>query len=180
MRRNLVLATFFVSGATALMYELAWTRSFQLILGSTIYSTSAVFASVLLGFALGAYAASNAADRTPKPLRMAMFIEWGVAAYAIFLELLRQLAARHLDLIPCSQLLRVIVSIVLVLPPAALFGGLWPLLMRYWISDERRLGFGTGTLYAVNSVGSALGAFAAGYFLIPLFGISHTCWLAAG
>ena len=180
MRRNLVVATFFVSGATALMYELAWTRSFQLILGSTIYSTSAVFASVLLGFALGAYAASKAADRTPKPLRMAMFIEWGVAAYAIFLELLRQLAARHLDLSPGSQLLRVIVSIALVLPPAALFGGLWPLLMRYWISDKRRLGFGTGTLYAVNSVGSALGAFAAGYFLIPLFGISRTCWLAAG
>ena len=67
-----------------------------------------------------------------------------------------------------------------MLPPAALFGGLWPLLMRYWISDERRLGFGTGTLYAVNSVGSALGAFAAGYFLIPLVGISRACWLAAG
>jgi spermidine synthase len=180
MRRSLVLATFFVSGATALMYELAWTRSFQLVLGSTIYSTSAVFASVLLGFALGAYAASDLADRTPKPLRTAMFIEWGVAAYAIFLELLRQLAARHLDLVPSSQLLRVIVSIALVLPPAVLFGSLWPLLMRYWISDERRLGFGSGTLYAVNSVGSGLGAFAAGYFLIPLLGISRTCWLAAG
>ncbi|MHC4446745.1 MAG: fused MFS/spermidine synthase, partial [Planctomycetota bacterium] len=180
MRRSLVLGTFFVSGATALMYELAWTRSFQLILGSTIYSTSAVFASVLLGFALGAYAVSNAADRTPKPLRVAMFIEWGVAVYAIFLELLRQLVVRHLDLIPGSQLLRVIASIALVLPPAALFGGLWPLLMRYWISDRRRLGFGSGTLYAVNSVGSGLGAFAAGYWLIPLFGISRTCWLAAG
>lgn len=180
MRRNLVLATFFVSGATALMYELAWTRSFQLILGSTIYSTSAVFASVLLGFALGAYAVSDLADRTPKPLRTAMFMAWGVAAYAVFLELIRQLAARHLELIPSSQLLRVIISIALVLPPAALFGALWPLLMRHWISDRRRLGFGSGTLYAVNSVGSAFGAFAAGYFLIPLFGISRTCGLAAG
>ncbi len=180
MRRRVVLATFFVSGATALTYELAWTRCFQLVLGSTIYSTSAVFASVLLGFALGAYAVSDLADRTPNPLRTAMFIEWGVAACAVFLELLRQLATRHLDWIPSSQLLRVIVSIALVLPPAALFGGLWPLLMRYWISDRRRLGFGSGTLYAVNSVGSGLGAFAAGYLLIPLVGISRTCWLAAG
>ena len=45
---------FVLSGATALIYEVLWIRELRVVLGSTIYSSSVVFATYLLGLMMGA------------------------------------------------------------------------------------------------------------------------------
>lgn len=58
----LLLAVFFLSGASALIYEVVWTRLLALVLGVTLYAISAVLASFMAGLALGSFVAGYLAE----------------------------------------------------------------------------------------------------------------------
>ena len=61
---NLILIAFMLSGLTALIYEVVWTRPLQLIFGSTIYEVSSMLTTFFVGFAVGSYLFRNIADNT--------------------------------------------------------------------------------------------------------------------
>jgi spermidine synthase len=44
---------FFLSGAAALVYQVAWLRMISLVFGVTVYAASAVLTSFMGGLALG-------------------------------------------------------------------------------------------------------------------------------
>jgi spermidine synthase len=60
-----------------------------------------------------------------------------------------------------------------MLPPALVLGALFPLLAGVLAEDESA-SVATGDVYFVNTIGSAAGAFAAGFFLIPNLGLRGT------
>ena len=57
------LAVYFLSGASALIYEVVWTRLLSLVFGVTLHAISAVLASFMAGLALGSVVAGRLADR---------------------------------------------------------------------------------------------------------------------
>ena len=52
----LLYLCFFLSGAAALAYEVAWLRSLELIFGGTSHAAATVLAAFMAGLALGSYA----------------------------------------------------------------------------------------------------------------------------
>src|SRR6185503_6709027 len=56
MRRGLAYFLFLLSGATALCYEVAWTRHLVLVFGSTTRAVALILAAYMLGLALGSEA----------------------------------------------------------------------------------------------------------------------------
>ena len=56
MRRILILFLFFLTGASGLIYQVAWVRESTLVFGVSIYAYSAVLAAFMGGLALGSYA----------------------------------------------------------------------------------------------------------------------------
>ena len=48
-------ACLFVSGASALVYEVLWLRMLSLVLGHTVYATTTVLAAYMGGLGLGSY-----------------------------------------------------------------------------------------------------------------------------
>ena len=54
--RPAVLVLFGVSGATGLVYEVAWARRFGVVFGNTIFASSAVLTAFMLGLAVGTMA----------------------------------------------------------------------------------------------------------------------------
>jgi spermidine synthase len=58
-----VLVAFLLSGAAALVYEVAWTRALSLVLGSTVYALSTMLSTFMAGLALGAYLGGKLSDR---------------------------------------------------------------------------------------------------------------------
>ncbi|MBI3723500.1 hypothetical protein HY251_06040, partial [bacterium] len=52
-------AIFFVSGASGLVYEVAWTRMLRLLVGSTVLSHTIVLTAFMGGLALGAWLAGR-------------------------------------------------------------------------------------------------------------------------
>lgn len=179
--RKLLLLAFAISGMTALIYEVVWIRPLQLIFGSTIYAVSTTLTTFMVGFVLGAYLLRNIADRSKNPALLFAGLEFGIGLYGlIILYLFKILPSIYLSLLdmPGFQFLQFALCFAVIIIPATLFGATWPVVNKAYVKLSE-LGKDAGLLYSFNSFGAFLGPLAAGFLLIPSFGIKNTCLLTA-
>jgi hypothetical protein len=59
-------------------------------------------------------------------------------------------------------------------------GATLPMLIAHAFKASRNVGVSTGTLYFINTLGAALGAFTVGFFLLYWLDIRQTVGVAAG
>ena len=187
LHRRLVLAAFALSGALSMVYELGWTRRLATLLGSSVYSFAIILATFLAGLGIGALLAAPLERRARNALRaLAVALgATGIAALAGTALLHRipgmlraLLVARERD--PQAILAGEIGLVALVLLPAALLLGIvFPLAARALHRAEEGGGHAIGNAYAINTVGTVLGAAGAGLFLLPMMGSIRTLDAAA-
>ncbi|MFQ5961858.1 MAG: fused MFS/spermidine synthase [Candidatus Methylomirabilales bacterium] len=187
-RIHLALLVFFsLSGATGLIYEVVWTRMAGLVFGSTVYAVTTVLAAFFSGLALGSYLLGPIADRAKRHVHLYGLMEIGIGLYGLstpfFFRLVEtiyltvyQAGRENLLVFTLFQFLLVF-SILVV--PTTLMGGTLPVLSRYFVRGEREIGYGVGAIYALNTAGAVVGTIGAGFFLVPVMGVSHTIWIAA-
>ena len=190
-RERAILATtalFFVSGATALVYQTLWNRQLHLVFGTSTFALSTVLSAYMLGLALGGAAMGRQADRITRPLRVYGLLEVGIGLYALLFPTLVDAVtpvylSTYLALQPGPVLFGliqfVVVGSLLVLPTAAM-GATLPLLSRFATTALGGAGDRIGTLYAVNTAGAVVGTWLAGFHLLPGIGLFWTTLLAAG
>jgi len=174
------------SGAAALVYEVTWTRLLALQLGHTVAAASTVLAAFMGGLALGAWLAGYVSTAG---LRAYAALELLVAATALLLPLaltgaIPALAWAYADGAAPARfaIVRVVISLALLGIPAAAMGATFPIAAAWLAShDKGRASFsGAGSLYASNTAGAALGALAAGFWLVPTLGLRGTTWVGVG
>src|SRR5437660_12357172 len=78
----MILFLFFCSGATALIYEVVWSKYLSLMFGSTIYAQTVVLAVFMGGLALGNRIIGARSDLLQKPLAAYGLLEVAVGLYA--------------------------------------------------------------------------------------------------
>src|SRR6266480_320482 len=78
----MILLLFFCSGATALVYEVVWSKYLSLMLGSTIYAQTIVLAVFMGGLALGNRLIGSRSDLLQKPLAAYGLLEIVIGLYA--------------------------------------------------------------------------------------------------
>src|SRR5262245_25334785 len=83
MRRGLATLLFLVSGATALCYEVAWTRRLVLVFGSTTRAVALILGAYMLGLALGSEFGGRVADRAKRPALLYAVAEALIGIYAL-------------------------------------------------------------------------------------------------
>jgi spermidine synthase len=186
-----VLACFFLSGASGLILELIWTRMLTLVFGSTTLAVSTVLTAFMGGLGLGSYLAGRLADRLRDPVRAYALAEAAIGVYALavpwvisfYPSLNQTLWASLGDRYPLLSLLRFLASAGLLLLPTTLMGATLPILSRYFVRrpfELGGLGRRLGTLYAVNLFGAVTGTFLAGFVFLPSIGVRATNLVAAG
>jgi spermidine synthase len=184
--RRIILALFFLSGACGLVYEVVWMRMLTLVFGATAFATATILASFFAGLALGSLFFGRAADRSPNPLALYAALEAGVGTFAFLMPFLLTgvtavyvAVARytHLGFYPLS-LLRLLLCFPVLLVPTTLMGGTLPVIVKFFVQQDDRLGLSVGRLYAVNTFGAVLGAIAAGFILILILGVRETAYAA--
>ena len=175
--RRIFLILYAASGAAALLYEVTWTRLLTLQLGHTVAAASTVLAAFMGGLALGAWLAGRISKRG---LRSYAALEILVAICALILPfvlaaMVPALAWAYADgSMPVRfAMVRVIISLAVLGVPATAMGATFPIAAD-WFSHSAA---DTGAVYAVNTTGAALGALAAGFWLIPAFGLRATTWI---
>lgn len=177
MNKKLLSIAFAISGMTALIYEIVWSRPLQLIFGSTIYAVSTILTTFFVGFALGSFLFRNIADKTKNPISLFGLLELGIGIYGlIILSLFKILTPIYLAL--NTPILNFLLLFIVIIIPATLFGAIWPVINKAYVRTEK-IGKDSGKLYAFNSLGSFTGPILAGFVLIPVLGIKNTSILAA-
>jgi spermidine synthase len=73
----------FLSGVSAIVYQVLWLRVLSLTFGVTVYAASTVLAAFMAGLALGSFAAGRVADRARHPLRVFGAVEILIGACAL-------------------------------------------------------------------------------------------------
>jgi spermidine synthase len=191
--RGLILPLFLISGATGLVYEVTWMRSLGTVFGNTVFAASTILTAFMLGLAIGSWLLGRHADRMTRPLRLYAWLELGIGVYAFaFPAILNAVDRFYLWFYQTCQpgphtlnLVRFVVSILILLLPTVLMGGTLPVLSGLWAatpgrSESRlRTGQGVGLLYAVNTFGAVLGSFLSGYYLIRLLGVNSSIYVTA-
>jgi len=181
-----VLLLFFLSGATALIYEVIWSNYLKLMMGSTVQAQTVVLAVFMGGLALGNRLFGKRADALEEPLKWYGYVEIAIGVYAFLFGVLHHLAdAVFLRVGPALLehstaflVFKACLSVTLLAPPTILMGGTLPLVAA-WLQkttpDARRF---SARFYSVNSLGAVVGAGLAGFFLVSWFGLSATLQLA--
>jgi spermidine synthase len=179
---SLLSLLFFLSGTAGLILQVVWMYRLGLIFGNAAYATAATLAAFFLGLAIGGWFLGNASAKFKRPLLAYGLIEIGIALTALLLipgiEFYETHYASVVTFIDGKQslltLLKFVFSIALLLFPTVLMGGTFPVLAQF-IGKEKLQLVNRGTiLYSVNTLGAAIGAFSAGFFLISKFGVNST------
>lgn len=186
MRRSGLYGLFFLSGVSALIYELIWQRYLHLVFGVSTLAVSAVLAAFMAGLALGAVLFGRAADRTHRPLRLYAWLETGIGASALlvpggFILLTSLYTWVYAWLQPglwMATLLRLGLALIVLLVPATLIGGTLPVMARLTLRRNERLPAAFSLLYAVNTLGAVLGTVFTGFVFLRFLGMHATLLIA--
>ncbi|MGH7427182.1 MAG: fused MFS/spermidine synthase, partial [Candidatus Methylomirabilaceae bacterium] len=176
---------FFLSGATALVYELLWVRLLYQSFGSTIQSVTTVVAAYMGGLGLGAWWFGRRADRHPRPAALYGRLEILIGLFGLVSPLVLGLA--QLGYIAIAQglpagsgvsvALRFGLAGIVLLVPTTMMGGTLPVLTRaFTAADRSRLRPSLGRLYGLNTLGACVGTALAGFVLIEHVGIRASLW----
>lgn len=174
----LIWIVFFLSGFAALLYQLVWQRALFAIYGINIESVTMVVTAFMLGLGLGSLA-GGALSKDPKRPVLVLFslVEAGIGTFGLIsLALFRGVGAATLTLSPAAT---ATVTFALVLLPTMLMGGTLPLLVAHEVRASGNVGRSVGTLYFVNTLGSALASLVAAVALLGALGQSGTVRVAA-
>jgi len=169
---------FFASGFAALLYQIAWQRVLFGWYGVDLDSVSAIVSIFMLGLGIGAIIGGWLADRFQRH-RILIFslVELTLAAFGLFsLDIMDSTGAYFAaSSLPYIVLLTFCVFLI----PTCAMGATLPLLVTELVDRTQSVGFSTGSLYFVNTLGAAAGSFAAGIILLPRVGLDGLVATAA-
>jgi spermidine synthase len=185
MRRSfLILPTlaFFISGASALGYQISWQRLLVVFAGGDIQAITIIVATFMLGLGGGALGGGWLADQLSVKRCLCYFagVEcliglWGCGSKWLYYDLLCQQLSHTIHFRPTSAFL----IMLALLPPTFLMGISLPLLTRGITKQISDAAANIGWLYGINTAGAAVGAIVTTWIFLPLYGIEDSLSFAA-
>jgi len=169
----------FVSGFTALAYEILWTRLLMIPLRTSIYAFSFMLGVFLLGIAFGSWLSTHFSVSRDRPAFTFAVIEIIIGFLTIAGMLTFSFFGEVSTGFTTSFHLGVITALMMVFPVAVAFGWQFPVAVRCCISDSTLPGKETGWAYSANTIGAIVGSISTGFILIPLLGTAMTMILLA-
>ncbi|MDA1043900.1 MAG: fused MFS/spermidine synthase [Verrucomicrobia bacterium] len=166
----------FFSGFCVMLIELCASRMAVEQIGHSLYTWTAVLGVILAGLSVGNVIGGKLADRhNPRILVGGLYLFASFFCMLILQThyLVNEATAGWLGL-PVPWFMRVLIVVLgAFFLPAMALGTLTPAVVKWSLDAGRASGRTLGTLYAWNSLGSILGTFATGFFLITVFYVSR-------
>ena len=181
LRLVIVGLAFFLSGAAALAYQVAWQRILALQTGVGLYSIAVIVAAFMVGLGLGSHLGASASTRLSRSRALALFAacELAIAAFgALSCTLYYDWLYVRWGSVYGEPLRAGFLQFASLALPTILMGMSLPFLTRAMVRDAATASQTIGFLYAINVLGAAAGALATPWIFIRHHGI-RTAVLAA-
>ncbi|HTA56516.1 MAG TPA: fused MFS/spermidine synthase [Candidatus Baltobacteraceae bacterium] len=186
-----LLIVFGFVGATAIAYEICWTRLLATILGSSTYAFTLMLATFLGGIVLGSFLFEKwvARGREVSFATISRTQTWTGLAALLFLFLFNQLPTIVPPILRATHgsfgglvLAQFVTSALAMLPAAVVFGFNFPAVVVLLTGKVRKAeqSATVGVAYAANTIGAIGGAIFTGFWLVPMLGSFRVLALTAG
>jgi spermidine synthase len=186
------LICFAIVGATAMSYEIGWTRLLSTHLGSSTYAFTLMLGTFLTGIVLGSALFERwSRRREPGPMTFAVtqtLTALAALAFLVFftrlIEVLPPILRATHESFRGLVLAQFVTSALAMFPTAVVFGFNFPAVVVLIAGPRSAMGTGAGAAvglaYAWNTLGAIVGALAAGFWLMPRLGSFHLLAVTAG
>lgn len=164
-RPNLIV---FISSGCIMILELVAGRIIAPSVGVSLYTWTSVIGVILAGISVGNYIGGRLADRwaSPRLLGLMFFLAGLTALGVLAIDQLNPMDYVEWPLI--LEILALIAALFLI--PSSILGTVSPIVVKLAMHDLARAGRTVGQIYAFGSVGSIVGTFLTGFWLISRFG----------
>ena len=168
----------FIGSACTLVIELIAGRIMAPYIGVSLYTWTSVIGVVLAGMSVGNFTGGVLADRFASRRALALiFMAGGVSCLSILI-LTHAIEGVTFGL---SFLPRIVFSIAIIFfLPSFVLGMVSPMVVKLALANLEHSGHTVGTIYASSTVGSIVGTFTTGFWLISQLGTRRIVWLVAG
>jgi spermidine synthase len=151
IKANIVV---FIASFCTLVIELVAGRIMAPHVGVSLYTWTSIIGVVLAGISIGAYVGGLVADRFPRPSTLGWLLFFsGIGALSIS-PLTNLLGATHFQ---TTLMMRIL-------------GMISPVVVKLTLHNLAKTGNVVGKIYAFSTLGSIIGTFATGFFLISWMG----------
>ncbi|MCL2725045.1 MAG: hypothetical protein FWD69_11475 [Polyangiaceae bacterium] len=173
-----IYTIFLLSGFAALLYQIVWQRALYAIYGINVESVTMVVTAFMLGLGLGSLAGGVVSKEPKRPvLLLFSLVELGIGLFGtVSLAVFHAVGRATLGM---SALATFFVTFLLVLVPTLLMGSTLPLLVAHLVRSSGNVGKSVGTLYFVNTLGSAFASAASVLFILGRAGQAGSVRIAA-
>ena len=181
----LVYLFVFLTGVSALIYQVVWQRLLTRLLGAETLATSIVLAVFLVGLSLGYFLSGWWSTRLKNTMKGYALLEaitgvWGLAFMFLYAGV-SGLTLKWGFEPPFWMITQgLFCTLLLLLIPTVCMGGTIPLLTRALSISVSKATKQHAWIYALNTAGAFLGTLLSGFFLIEYFGISLSLKWASG
>ena len=176
--RPVLYSIFFLSGVSALIYQLCWQRALLTIFGSNVESAAIVVSSFMVGLGIGSLVGGWVSEQSRIPLLLAFSVAEAAIAVCGLVSLDVFRAVGH-SVSGGSILQTGAACFGLLLVPTLFMGSTLPLLVTHHVRAMKNTGKSVSWLYFVNTLGAAAGCIVAALIGLTFFGMTGTVRTAA-
>lgn len=175
---RIIKPIFFISGFSALIYQIAWQRMLFQAFGVDLESVTIIIAVFMAGLGIGGYFGGRIADKfSTKILLIFALAELGIGLFGLMSPTLIHWV-RDLVLLSSTPVIA-FANFALLLFPTFLMGSTLPLLTSYLNQLSSNTGENIGWLYFTNTIGAAVSCLMMGFVFFYFIGLSQVIYVAA-
>ncbi len=162
--------TVFVCGAIVMIFELIGSRLLAPYLGSSMITWTSLIGVILASLSLGYWYGGVFADRGQSERGLASIVFMAGVLILVVLPINKPLLIFLSDLDWSLKIKAVLASLWLFTPASVALGMVSPYAVKLRLSSLDSAGQKVGSLYSLSTLGSLVGTFGAGFWLVPFFG----------
>lgn len=184
---NLFYTVIFLSGFSALIYQLVWVRVLGLVFGVSSFAVATVVAVFLLGLGFGSLYFGKWSEKLKNPLKSYLFVELCIGIFSIVSYLIINNLSIYRFIYKYSynnfnfysiSLILLSLSVIVLFPPVFAIGGTIPLITKYFLTTPERFGSNFSRIYYLNTLGAFAGSMLTGFVFVRYMGVLLTFLIA--
>jgi predicted membrane-bound spermidine synthase len=171
--------TAFVAGASIMAIEIVASRILAPFLGSSIVVWSSLIGVILGALSYGYLKGGVLADRNPSVSQLSLIIA-SAALLTVLIAVGKNTCLTMASRIPDIRAAAIVAELVLFAPVSFVLAMASPYVVRLKLKEGGSAGATIGRLYAISTIGSIVGTFGAGFYLLALIGSTAILFCIAG
>ena len=170
MKKYVLEITVFLSGAVVMMLELTGSRILAPYVGTSTFIWTSLIGVILASLSLGYYHGGQKADEDPSLKRLSQILLLAGVSIGVVAVINQTVLAYITSMFVSVKWSAAVSACILFGLPAYLLGMVSPQAVRIRMKDINTSGATIGRLYALSSVGSIVGTFLVGFYLMAWVG----------